>query len=195
VEGWRVTASGTVEVTTTRSRYEAGRLVIAPGAWAAQLFQLPALPLAVEPQTLYWFNPAGGPDAFAADRFPTYIWDLGDGVQFYGFPADDDGRVKVAFFRTRNGDEPSLRAALAARIPSLASGALVATASCKYTLTPDHHFVIGRHPDHDQVVIASPCSGHGYKFATVIGEILADLAIDGNTPHAIDLFSPSRFDG
>jgi sarcosine oxidase len=195
VEGWRVTASGTVEVTTTRSRYEAGRLVIAPGAWAAQLFQLPALPLAVEPQTLYWFNPAGGPDAFAADRFPIYIWDLGDGVQFYGFPADDDGRVKVAFFRTNNGDEPSLRAALAARIPSLASGALVATASCKYTLTPDHHFVIGRHPDHDQVVIASPCSGHGYKFATVIGEILADLAIDGNTPHAIDLFSPSRFDG
>jgi sarcosine oxidase len=195
VEQWQVTASGTVEVRTTSARYEARRLVIAPGAWASQLFQLPALPLAVEPQTLYWFNPAGGPDPFAADRFPIYIWDLGDGVQFYGFPADDDGRVKVAFFRTRNGDEPSLRSALAARMPSLASGALVATASCKYTLTPDHHFVVGRHPHHEQVVIASPCSGHGYKFAAVIGEILADLAIDGGTRHAIDLFSPLRFGG
>lgn len=195
VQHWRVTPSGAVEVTTTRSRYEAGRIVLAPGSWASQLFQLPELPLAVEPQTLYWFTPSGGAEPFAADRFPVYIWDLGDGVQFYGFPADDDGRVKVAFFRTKNGDEPSLRAALRPLMPSLASGALVETASCKYTLTPDHHFVIGCHPHHEQVILASPCSGHGYKFATVIGEILADLAIAGNTPHSIDLFSPSRFDG
>jgi sarcosine oxidase len=195
VEQWRVTASGTVEVTTTRSRYEAARLVLTPGAWAPRLFKLPALPLEVEPQTLYWLSPSGGPEPYGAARFPVYIWDLGGGVQFYGFPADDDGQVKVAFFRTRNGDEPSLRAALAPCMPSLASGALLATASCKYTLTPDHHFVIGRHPGHEQVVIASPCSGHGYKFATVVGEILADLAIAGRTPHPIDLFSPSRFGG
>ena len=118
------------------------------------------------------------------DRFPIYIWDLGDGVQFYGFPADDDGRVKVAFFRTKEWRRAdSLRAALAPCIPSLATGVLVDTADCRYTLTPDHHFVIGRHPHHQQVVIASPCSGHGYKFASVIGEILADLAIDG--AHAI----------
>ena len=78
-------------------------------------------------------------------------------------------------------------------IPALADGALVETVSCKYTLTPDHHFVIGLHPDHANVVIASPCSGHGYKFASVIGEILADLAIDGATRHPIGLFAPSRF--
>jgi len=61
--------------------------------------------------------------------------------------------------------------------------------TCMYTLTPDEHFVIAVHPDHPQVVIASPCSGHGFKFTPVIGEILADLAIDGHTAHDISLFS------
>ena len=144
---------------------------------------------------MYWFDPSGGAAPFEPRQFPIYIWDLGDGVQFYGFPADDDGRVKVAFFRTRNGDEPSLRAALAPCIPSLATGTLLATADCRYTSTPDHHFVLALHPDHQEVVIASPCSGHGYKFAAVVGEILADLAIDGTTRHPIGLFSPARFAG
>jgi sarcosine oxidase len=62
-----------------------------------------------------------------------------------------------------------------------------------YTLTPDHHFVISTHPAHPNVVIASPCSGHGYKFASVVGEILADLATLGATRHPIDLFTPRRF--
>jgi len=70
---------------------------------------------------------------------------------------------------------------------------LVDTVTCRYTLTPDHHFVIGHHPDHANVVVASPCSGHGYKFASVIGEILADLAIDGMTRRPIELFAPERF--
>ncbi len=195
VDDWRVTASGTVEVTTPRARYEAERVVLAPGAWASQLFKLPDLPLTVEPQVLYWFEPAGGASLFSPGHFPIYIWDLGDGVQFYGFPADQEGRVKVAFFRTKNGDEPSLRSALSPFVPALASGSLVETASCRYTLTPDHHFVIGLHPDHAQVVIASPCSGHGYKFASVVGEILADLATGGATRHPIGLFSPARFAG
>jgi sarcosine oxidase len=193
LEDWRVTSSGTVEVTTARGRYEAGRLVLAPGPWASQLFKLPDLPLTVDPQVLYWFEPSGGSAVFSPDVFPIYIWDLGDGVQFYGFPADDDHRVKVAFFRTKNDDEASLRSALAPCVPALAAGSLVETAACRYTLTPDHHFVLGRHPEHEQVVIASPCSGHGYKFASVVGEILADLAIDGSTGHPIGLFSPNRF--
>jgi len=114
-------------------------------------------------------------------------------VQFYGFPADDDARVKVAFFRSPHIDEASMRAALAPCLPALAAGRIVDAVSCKYTLTPDHHFVIGRHPNHEPVIIASPCSGHGFKFASVIGEILAELAIDGATGHPIDLFSPLRF--
>ena len=195
VEDWHVGASGVIEVRTSRARYETERLVLAPGPWAAGLFKLPALPLEVEPQQLHWFEPAGGAVPFGADRFPIYIWDLGDGVQFYGFPADDDGRVKVAFFRSRVTGEEAMRRALAPHLPALADGRLVETVQCRYTLTPDHHFAIGLHPDHAGVVVASPCSGHGYKFASVIGEILADLAVDGVTRHPIDLFNLLRFRG
>ncbi len=129
----------------------------------------------------------------SADRFPIYIWDVGGGVQFYGFPADEEGRVKVAFFRSKVKGEEAMRTALRPCIPALGHGRLVETIACKYTLTPDHHFVIGPHPEFANVIIASPCSGHGYKFASVIGEILADLAIDGDTRHPIDLFAPARF--
>jgi sarcosine oxidase len=208
VVGWAVSA-GAVEVRTAGSRFEAGRLVLSPGAWAPSLFAAP-LPLEVERQVLYWFAPTGGTAAFAPDRFPIYIWDLGGGVQFYGFPVDPapPGGVKVAFFRTGGGarcsadtvdrsiqpeEVDAMRAALAPCIPALASGRLIDSVTCLYTLTPDHHFVIGAHPRHPEVILASPCSGHGYKFATVIGEILADLATDGSTRHAIDLFSPGRW--
>jgi sarcosine oxidase len=195
VEGWSVASSGTIEVRTSRSRYAADRIILAPGSWAQEVFQIEGLPLEVEPQQLHWFEPGGGGAPFLPDRFPIYIWDLGNGIQFYGFPADAGGRVKVAFFRSKVKGEAALRDALRPCIPALANGALVETVSCKYTLTPDHHFVIGPHPECANVVIASPCSGHGYKFASVIGEILSDLAIDGATRHRIDLFSPLRFRG
>ena len=193
VEEWSTTSSGSIEVRTSRSRYECGRLILAPGSWASELFRIDWLPLEVEPQQLHWFTPAGGAAAFAPDRFPIYIWDIGSGIQFYGFPADDEERVKVAFFRSRVTGEDAMREALRPCIPALANGSLIDTVSCKYTLTPDHHFVIGHHPEFANVVIASPCSGHGYKFASVIGEILADLAIDGQTRHPIGLFAPARF--
>jgi sarcosine oxidase len=193
VEDWSVSASGTIDLRTSRGRYESDRLILAPGAWASGLFKIDWLPLEVEPQQLHWFEPAGGAAPFVADRFPIYIWDVGDGIQFYGFPADDEGRVKVAFFRSNVKSEAAMREALRPCIPALAAGRLVETVSCRYTLTPDHHFVIGHHPDYPSVVIASPCSGHGYKFASVIGEILSDLAVDGSTRHPIGLFAPQRF--
>ena len=193
VEDWHGSSSGTIKVRTSRARYETERLILTPGAWASTLFKMDWLPLSVEPQQLHWFLPAGGAPPFSADQFPIYIWDLGEGVQFYGFPADEEGRVKVAFFRSKVTGEDAIRHALAPVLPALANGTLVKTVMCKYTLTPDHHFVIGHHPDHANVVIASPCSGHGYKFASVIGEILAELAVDGTTRHPIDLFSPTRF--
>jgi sarcosine oxidase len=195
VEEWSVSGAGVVTVRTSRDCYDADRLILAPGAWASGLFKIDWLPLEVEPQQLHWFEPAGGVTPFLADRFPIYIWDLGSGVQFYGFPADDDGRVKVAFFRSRVQGEGAMRETLRPCIPALAGGTRVDTVSCKYTITPDHHFVIGLHPDHDSVVIASPCSGHGYKFASVVGEILAGLAVDGVTRHPIDLFNPARLKG
>jgi sarcosine oxidase len=193
VEDWQVSRLATVEVRTSRASYQTERLILAPGPWATTLFKIDWLPLEVEPQQLHWFLPEGGSAAFSPERFPIYIWDLGGGVQFYGFPSDDAGRVKVAFFRSTINGEDAIRRALRPCLPALANGAMVETVNCKYTLTPDHHFVIGLHPEHAQVVIASPCSGHGYKFASVIGEILADLAIDASTRHPIELFSPRRF--
>lgn len=193
VEEWTVAPSGRIDVRTSKGAYECGRLILAPGAWASEMFKIDWLPLEVEPQQLHWFEPAGGDAMFAPDRFPIYIWDIGGGVQFYGFPAEDDGRVKVAFFRSTIKGEDAMRQVLRPRLPAIADGALVETVSCKYTLTPDQHFVIGFHPHYANVVIASPCSGHGYKFASVVGEILADLSIDGTTRHPIELFNPNRF--
>lgn len=193
VEEWSAGGSGTITVRTSRSHYECERLILAPGSWASELFRIDWLHLEVEPQQLHWFAPSGGSAPFAADRFPIYIWDIGNGIQFYGFPADDDGRVKVAFFRSKVKGESAMRDALAPCLPALANGTLLETVNCKYTLTRDQHFVIGLHPDWPNVVIASPCSGHGYKFASVVGEILADLAIDGATTHSIGLFAPTRF--
>jgi sarcosine oxidase len=207
VLGW--TAGDRVKVTTTKGTYEAEQLVIAPGAWAPELLQW-ELPLLVERQVLYWFEPIGGVEPFLSDRFPVYIWDLEAEERlhgFYGFPAQGDGRegVKVAFFyrgmvctpetidRQVYEDEiQQMRDCIADRIPALNSRCLQAV-TCMYTSTPDHHFVVGQHPQHENVVIASPCSGHGYKFASVMGEILADLAIEKKPRHSLALFDPLRF--
>lgn len=208
VRSWTAEPSGGVTVVTTKRTVSAAHLMLAPGPWAPSLFGLPNIPLTVERQVLHWFEPAGGAAPFQPERFPIYIWDQGAGIQFYGFPADAVGRVKVAFFRTGSDarcspdavdrevhphEVAAMRDALAGRIPALAGGRLVNSVTCLYTVTPDHHFVIGPHPDHAQVTLASPCSGHGYKFAPVIGEILADLALDGRTRHPIELFNPRRF--
>ncbi len=84
-----------------------------------------------------------------------------------------------------------MRHVLATRIPAL-NGELIETATCLYTEVPDRHFIIAHHPQHANVVLLSPCSGHGYKFCSVIGEIAADLATEGTTRHPIGLFDPAR---
>jgi sarcosine oxidase len=89
-------------------------------------------------------------------------------------------------------DEALIRPLLADHIPA-ANGPLAAAKTCLYTMTPDHDFLIDRLPEAPQIVIASPCSGHGFKFAPVIGEILADLALEGGTAHDISRFRLSRF--
>lgn len=211
VLGWQAHPVGDgVTVQTAHGEYTAARLVLAPGAWASGLLKLD-LALPVERAVLYWFAPAGGPAAFAPDRFPIYIWEVEGSASFYGFPAQHGppGGVKVAFFRTGEDYQSNfctpdtidrtvhpheverMRAIIADRIPAL-NGPLVHATTCMYTDTADSHFVVALHPAHRQVVVASPCSGHGYKFASVMGEILADLALEGITRHPIGLFDPAR---
>ncbi len=106
VLGWTANPGGEgVVVRTTYATFQARHLVLTPGPWATSLFNLPGVPLSVERQTLFWFAPVGGVSTFAPGRFPIYIWDTGDGRQFYGFPSMPGAPfgVKVAFFRS--GDE------------------------------------------------------------------------------------------
>jgi sarcosine oxidase len=205
VVSWEASESG-VRVETPEGSYEAERLVITPGAWAPQVLGDLGLPLEVERQVMYWFEPKNGREPFLPDRFPIFIWEPDDGNWFYGFPVQDDERgVKAAFFRA--GGVPTtpetidrevhdeeidfIRAYLAEYVPDLAGRCLDARV-CMYTNTPDLHFVISSHPDLEQVAVACGFSGHGYKFCSVVGEILADLATEGYTRHPIDLFSPAR---
>jgi sarcosine oxidase len=205
VLSWEASESG-VRVETPVDSYEAERLVVSPGAWAPQLLGDLDLPLEVTRQVMFWYEPTGGLEPFLPERFPIFIWEPDDGNMFYGFPAQDDDRgVKAAFFRAggvstspetidrevREEEIGFLRGYLADHIPELAGRCLDARA-CMYTNTPDEHFVISVYPENPRVVIACGFSGHGYKFCSVVGEILADLSIEGSTPHPIDLFSPAR---
>ncbi|MCU0491319.1 MAG: N-methyl-L-tryptophan oxidase [Chloroflexaceae bacterium] len=197
-----------VRVTTARGSYEAAQLIIAAGAYTPPLLADLGLPLEVVRQVLFWFEPTGGLQPFAVGNFPIYIWEVDDGISFYGFPHQPGppGGVKVAYFYQGEGtctpetidrtvhphEIKTMRAAIAERIPAL-NGTFLDAVTCMYTLTPDHHFIISPHPKHAQVLLASPCSGHGFKFCSVIGEVLADLALDGATRHPIALFDVGRF--
>ena len=207
---WEAADSGDrVRVETPEAVYEAERLVLAPGAWAPSLLAGLDLPLEPERRVICWFEPEGGAEPFLPGNFPVFIWEPEDGNTFTCFPLVEGERgVKSVFFRAggvpcdpdtldrtvRDDEIEFVRGYLEAYVPALA-GRCISTDVCMYTNTPDEHFVLGLHPDHPQVSFASPCSGHGYKFATVIAEILADLATEGVTRHPIEMFSPNRFEG
>ncbi|RSM62643.1 N-methyl-L-tryptophan oxidase [Amycolatopsis sp. WAC 01376] len=207
VLSWRQTSTG-VRVGTSQNFYTAGQLVICPGAWAPELLAELGIDFTIERQVQYWFAPSGGAEPFRAGRHPIYVWEGENGRQFYGFPSHDDaGSVKVAFFRGGETCTPEtidrtvhpeevdeISGFVGRKMPSL-PGAFLRAATCMYTNTPDEHFVISRHPAHDRVVVACGFSGHGFKFVPVVGEILADLVVDGTTGHPVALFDPARFAG
>lgn len=207
VRAWQADAAGAgVRVTTDRGVYEADTLAITAGAWAPALLRDLGVPLIVERQVQLWFEPTESIAAFGPGRFPIFIWENDADTHFYGIPALDPALgVKAAIHhggamvqadmidRTVQPDDVArVRALVRQRIPAL-DGRVIDGAVCMYTNTPDEHFVIAAHPAYRQVVVAGGFSGHGYKFAPVVGEILADLAIDGATQHPIALFAPDRF--
>jgi sarcosine oxidase len=200
VERWESTRDG-VRVTTATGTFEAKQLVIAAGAWMSQLAPELAPELSVERSVLFWFEPTAERDAFAL--LPVYIVQDTDRI-YYGFPYIEGQGVKVAglHFGDRTdpdtvdrtpsaSDEERVRAWLRRRMP-LANGKRRDAKVCMYTNTRDANFVIDRLADHPNVVVASACSGHGFKFSSVIGEILADLVLDGQTRHPIGFLSAKR---
>lgn len=208
VQEWAATSSRNgVRVATTSGTYEADRLIISPGAWAPALLSELNIPFDIRRHVMCWFRPLTSAESFFPDRFPVYLWETDGEHVFYGFPATgviDEG-IKVAMHtggdrctpdtierEISDRDIEELRAQLSRFIPSL-NGSVVTAATCMYTLTPDEHFILSVHPDHLQVAVAAGFSGHGFKFTSVIGEILADLATESETPHSIALFSPERF--
>jgi sarcosine oxidase len=206
VTGWE-SGSGGVVVTTPLRTYRAAMLVLSAGAWAPGLLDGFGIPLRVERHVLFWLRPKIAVEQFAPSRQPIYIWEDAAGEQVYGFPAlgtAADG-VKAAFFRrgtptvadelTREvADQEGvpLRDFLAERIPTLGPE-IIRAVPCMYTTTPDEHFVLGYPRGEDRVVVCSPCSGHGFKFVPVIGELVADLVTSGSVRFDISLFDPDRF--
>jgi sarcosine oxidase len=202
VGGWQ-TANGSVNVRTTRGEYSAAKLIIAAGPWSARLLDGIGVTLTVLRQVPMWFSTAK--DAlFRRDVFPVFIADTADGL-FYSVPALDPRGLKVAQHygateqptpegidrEVHESDELPVRRFLRQYLPE-ANGPRTKAAVCLYTLTPDRHFVIDRHPEHDAVVFAGGFSGHGFKFAPVVGEVLADLALSGRTQQPIGMFSVRR---
>ncbi|MGH7703929.1 MAG: N-methyl-L-tryptophan oxidase [Gemmatimonadales bacterium] len=199
---WRIEGEG-VAVSTAGGVYRAGRLILAAGPWTGGLLNRTRLRLSVERQVALWFTPARAPERFGPDRLPVFLWEWAPDRFFYGIPDLGDG-FKVARHHEGETTEPDtvrrevgvheveqVRDLLGQYLPD-AGGALRDTAVCLYTNTPDGHFVLDFHPHHPQVVVASPCSGHGFKFASVIGEILADLAIGGSSGFDLTPFSARR---
>jgi sarcosine oxidase len=200
-------ADGLLAVTTSAGTYYTERLVMTCGAWSDRLGLDLRLPLTPERRIMHWFAPKSPIEEFAPPRFPIWIWEHVDGAEVYGFPALDgpEGGVKFAFHNrqgsacdpdsvARNVTFEEIQEAethLTKHLPGLA-GRHLYSVTCIYTCTPDHHFVIGLHPDDQRIVIGAGFSGHGFKFASAIGEALAELAIDGRSRLDISLFQPDR---
>ena len=207
VTGWHGAADRLV-VATVNETYEAGRLVVAAGAWLPRLLPELAPLLTVERNVLFWFEPAVTPELLAPDRLPVYLVEMDDEHTYYGFPTLPGQGAKVARHHGGRGaasvdpdrldrqvhpaDEQTVRDFCAHHLPA-ANGRLLETRVCMYTNTPDDHFIIDFAPSDRRVVVASPCSGHGFKFSNVVGRICADLAADGGTDFEIRFLSLDRF--
>lgn len=193
-----------VRIETSAGSLTAGRLIVTAGAWAGRLLADLSVPLTVRRKSLFWFESQPA-EYDVASGFPVFLFELPHGV-FYGFPKLDERGVKIAEHTGgRTVDDPlsvdrsidaeeqeRLVEVLAAHLPGVSSR-VTHHAVCLYTMTPDEHFIVDHHPAQRNVVFAAGLSGHGFKFTSVLGHVLADLALDGKTDLPIGFLSLDRF--
>ncbi len=201
-------SDGSVEVRTDKGIYNADKVIVSAGPWITQLFPDYANVFKVYRQVLYWFDLPRDTTPYLPENLPIFII-VGSGEDdIYGFPAIDgpQGGLKVAFeeYLTETSPETANREVTQAEIeraynkyiskhlPGL-SKKCVKAISCLYTVTPDFKFVIDCHPKNPQIIIASPCSGHGFKHSAAIGEALSELAIGGKSHFDLSAFKINRF--
>lgn len=186
--------------------YHAKKVIISVGAWISKILPEYASLFKVYRQVLYWFDVERAYNKFTKDKFPIFIWKR-DQSFIYGFPAIDGpkGGLKIASETNTIVDPDSVNRKVSAieiakmhienvcnAIPALKPKCIKAV-SCLYTSTSDSHFVVDFHPEYPQIIVASSCSGHGFKHSAAIGEVLANMAIDGKTKLDISPFSLKRF--
>ncbi len=201
VLGWSVEGRE-VRVDTRAERIRAKRLVITAGAWSGAILKALKLPLVARRQVLTWFRPRR-PEWFQPGAAPIFVFAPGG---FYGFPEIAGAGVKIAYHEvgdplpgfpvpvppTSEADLAPLVRDIGRFVPGLLDPGrppldlMLAARTCLYTMTPDGHFIIDRHPHYKQVLFGAGFSGHGFKFAPVMGEVLADLALEGKTAQPAD---------
>ncbi|GGE26432.1 N-methyl-L-tryptophan oxidase [Pullulanibacillus camelliae] len=193
-----------IKVTTKNSHYYGEKVIITAGAWTAKLLKPLNLPIQTIRKVFGWFE---APESlYAADAFPSFYVDEGTRM-FYGFPALNKTGLKIGRtdggqpidpnqhkqnFGSHNSDEKELRECLQAYLPQ-ANGSLLNGRTCLQTRSIDSHFIIDEHPDQHNMLIATGFSGHGFKFASVLGEALSEWVLHGATQHDLSLFSLERF--
>jgi sarcosine oxidase len=203
---WRPAFGGGLEVETDAGVYGGDHLVIAAGAWTGYFVPDLHLPLEVERMPVFWFEPDLPSEDLSAGRLPVWIMDTGPDGIFYGFPYDPAAGLKVSRHHSedvvdpdtmdraeRPADVERVRAFMRRHMPA-ANGPRRTSTVCLYTNTPDRNFVIDVHPAAPSVAFASACSGHGFKFAPVVGEILADMALGVSPRMPIHRFRADRFE-
>lgn len=195
-----------VIVQTENASYRGAKVLVSAGAWNPSILQSLGLHLPLVPtrKTVAWFE--ADEDLYQSAKFPAFVFTLRDSM-FYGFPSFDGSGVKIGrhdagqpidpdqldrTFGTFSSDEGDVRSFLESYMPQ-AAGRLTQGKVCIYTMTPDEHFVIDRHPEHEHVVITAGFSGHGFKFASAIGEVASQLLSEGKAAHDLSMFSLLRF--
>jgi sarcosine oxidase len=199
-----------VTVQASHGTYSAERVIISAGPWIARFLPTAYAHLfKVYRQVMYWFDIREDcRSTFAAPGSPIFIWIFAKGGEFgfYGFPTLDGKTIKIATEQFTVITDPDhvqrgvsmeekqsmYKDYVQGRLPGISDRCGTA-ASCLYTTTPDSNFVIDVHPDNDRIMIASPCSGHGFKHSAAIGEALAEQVIDGKSAIDISSFSMKRF--